>query len=407
MIHDYYLGRQPIYDGEQQVIGYELLFRQRDGAWRTPVDGDQATSRVIMHSFWELGLSRVVGNHKAFINVTRGFLLDPELLPPPGPQLVLEILEDIIIDDEVTAAVRELKARGYTIALDDFVYHEDLEPLVALADIVKLDVKELGAERLAEHTQVLRLHSLKLLAEKVETPEVYEYCAGLGFDYFQGYFLCRPRVLTGKRMPANRINALRLMAGLQARNLDLASLEKIISEDPALSYRLLRYINSAAFSPSSPIRSIRHAIVYLGENEIRRWATLLALAGIDDKPEALITTSLIRARMCELIAALEGERGKESAFIVGLFSTLDAIMDLPMEDVLTSLPLSSEITDALLHHAGPFAHALDITLSHERGDWDALEREDAIGDVISTIYLEALEWVERITPTVHHNIGQR
>jgi EAL and modified HD-GYP domain-containing signal transduction protein len=405
MINDYYLGRQPIYDTTQQVIGYELLFRQRDGSWSNPVDGDQATSRVIMHSFWELGLSKVVGDYKAFINVTRGFLLDPELLPPPGPQLVLEILEDIVIDDEVTSAVRELKARGYTIALDDFIYHEDLEPLIALADIIKLDVMELGAERLAEHSRVLRQHSLKLLAEKVETPEVYEYCVGLGFDYFQGYFLCRPRVLKGKRMPANRVNALRLMAGLQARDLDLAALEKIISHDPALSYRLLRYINSAAFSPPNPIRSIRHAIVYLGENEIRRWATLLALAGIDDKPEALIATSLIRARMCEMITALEGERGKESAFIVGLFSTLDALMDLPLDDVLSSLPLSSDIVDALLHRTGPYAHALDITLSHERGDWDVLEGEHIISDVISTIYLEAPEWSEQITRSVRHNVG--
>lgn len=407
MIHNYYLGRQPIFDASQQVIGYELLFRQRRGTWSHIVDGDQATSRVIMHSFWELGLNKVVGDHKAFINVTRGFLLDPELLPPPGPQLVLEILEDIIIDDEVTTAVRDLKARGYTIALDDFVYHQDLEPLIALADIVKLDVKELGAERLAEHAQLLRRYPLKLLAEKIETPDVYEYCTRLGFDYYQGYFLCRPRLLEGKRMPANRINALRLMAGLQARNLDLAGLEKIISHDPALSYRLLRYINSASFALSSPIRSIRHAIVYLGEGEIRRWATLLALAGIDDKPDALITTSLIRARMCEMIAALDSDRGKDSAFIVGLFSTLDAIMDLPLEEVLSSLPLSADITDALLRRTGPFAHVLDITLSHERGDWDSLEREGEIGGVISTIYLEALEWSERIVQSAHHQAGER
>jgi EAL and modified HD-GYP domain-containing signal transduction protein len=406
MIHEYYLGRQPIYDKAQQVIGYELLFRQRDGSWGNPVDGDQATSRVIMQSFWELGLTKVVGDHKAFINVTRGFLLDPELLPPPSPQLVLEILEDIVIDDEVTSAVRELKKRGYTIALDDFIYHEDLEPLVALADIIKLDVKVLGTEQLAGHARTLRQHTSKLLAEKVETHEVYEHCVSLGFDYYQGYFLCRPRLVRGRRMPANRVNALRLMAGLQARNLDLSALENIISQDPALSYRLLRYINSAAFSPASPIRSIRHAIVYLGGNEIRRWATLLALAGIDDKPEALITTSLIRARMCEMIAALESDRGKESAFIVGLFSTLDALMDLPLQDVLAPLPLSSEITDALLHRTGPYAHALEITLAHERGDWNALERESDIANLISTIYLEAIEWSEQVTKSVRHSAGR-
>lgn len=407
MMHDFHLGRQPIFDARSNVVGYELLFRQRRGGGReTLISGDQATSRVIMHSFWELGLRRVVGNYRAFINVTRGFLLDPELLPPPGPQLVLEILEDVTADDEVTRAVRRLRARGYTIALDDFVYRPDLEPLVELADIVKLDVQQLGPDRLAAHAARLRRHPLQLLAEKIETPEEYERCTQLGFDYYQGYFLCRPHLVRGRRMPASRINALRLVASLQEEPLDLGELAALISRDMALGYRLLRYINSAALAPNRPIRSIRHAIVYLGEAEMRRWAMLLALAGIDDKPVALMTTALVRARMCERIIAITGGRGQESAFMVGLFSALDAMMDQPLANILGALPLPRDVLGALLKGTGPYADALDIALAHERGDWAMLESFGNIADLASRIYLEALEWSEDVARRIAGAAGQ-
>lgn len=405
MVQDYYIGRQPIFNDRQQVVGYELLYRQRDGYWANVVDGDQATSHVIMHSFWELGMGKVVGDHKAFINVTKGFLLDKDLLPPPSPQLVLEILEDIMIDDAITAAVRDLKDRGYIIALDDFVYHEDLRPLVEMADIIKLDVQELGCERLEEHLHLLKQYPLKLLAEKVETPEMFEYCSSLGFDYYQGYFLCRPRILHGKRLPANRLNAMRMMAKLQSQELDIQGLEQLISHDPALSYRMLRYINSAAFSLRKNIQSIRHAIIYLGEKEIRRWATLIALAGIDDKPDALVNTSLIRARMCDLLTALDSPQQRDSAFVVGLFSTLDAMMDQPLDVVIETLPLSPDIVAALLHREGPYARALEITLAYERGDWDTLERLAGSGNTVSTVYLEALGWAEETSRRVHSSVA--
>jgi EAL and modified HD-GYP domain-containing signal transduction protein len=405
MVQDYYIGRQPIFNDRQQVVGYELLYRQRDGYWANVVDGDQATSHVIMHSFWELGMSKVVGDHKAFINVTKGFLLDKDLLPPPSPQLVLEILEDIMVDDAITAAVRDLKERGYTIALDDFVYHEDLRPLVEMADIIKLDVQELGCDRLEEHLHLLKRYPLRLLAEKVETPEMFEHCSSLGFDYYQGYFLCRPRILHGKRLPANRLNAMRMMAKLQSQELDIEGLEQLISHDPALSYRMLRYINSAAFSLRKNIQSIRHAIIYLGEKEIRRWATLIALAGIDDKPDALVNTSLVRARMCDLLTALDNPQHRDSAFVVGLFSTLDAMMDQPLDVVLEALPLSPDIVAALLHREGPYSHVLEITLAHERGDWDTLERLAGSANTISTVYLEALGWAEETSRRVHSSVA--
>ncbi len=399
----FHIGRQPIFDGNQRVIGYELLYRQREGAFSNVTDGDQATSQIIVNSFWEMGLGKVVGAHKAFVNVTRNFLIHGELLPPPGNQLVIEILEDILVDSEITEAVRDLKQRGYTIALDDFSYHPDLTPLLELADIVKLDVLDLGLDQLGEHVRILRNYPVKLLAEKVETPEMFDHCRELGFDWYQGYFLCRPRVLSGRRMPANRVNAMRMMAKLQRSEIDIKGLEELVSQDPTMSYKLLRYINSAAFTPGKKIESIHHAIVYLGEREIRRWANLIALTGVDDKPEELITTSLVRARMCELLAGATGADKKDSAFIVGLFSTLDALMDQPIDTVLEQLPLSPEISEALLHHTGPYARLLDTAIAHERGEWDDVRASGIDGETVASAYLAALEWAETTMSNVSVN----
>lgn len=390
----YYIGRQPIFDARQSVIGYELLYRQHWDSEAHVIDGDQATSQVIMNSFWEMGLGKVVGLHRAFVNVTRNFIVSADLLPPPSDQLVLEILEDIVVDRDVVAAVRALKRKGYTIALDDFVYHRDLTPLLEMADIVKLDVRSLEAAEIEEQVATLKYYPVKLLAEKVETPEVFDHCRSLDFDFFQGYFLCRPRVLQGSRLSANRINAMRMMAKLQSPDVDIQGLEEIISHDVTMSYKLLRYINSAAFALGRKIDSIRHAIVYLGQKEIRRWATVLAIAGIDDKPDELITVSLIRAKMCELLCIVKEKGNKDSAFIVGLFSTLDAMMDQPLEEVLDTLPLAPEIMDALMRDKGPYAELLRDTLAYERGDWERVDETGADKVDISNSYLESVDWAE-------------
>lgn len=401
----YYIGRQPIFDADQNVIGYELLYRQQDQIQAMIVDGDQATSQVFINSFFEADLDKIVGNHQAFVNVTRNFLINRELLPPPNSQLVLEILENIEIDAAVIEAVRELKQMGYLIALDDFIYHPDLKALVDLANIVKLDVQALDTATLAEHVTLLNKYPVKLLAEKIETPEMFDRCKELKFDYYQGYFLCKPRVLTGRRLPGNRITVMRLMAELQNPGIDIKGLEQLISHDPALSFKLMRYINSANFALKNKVDTIHHAIVYLGAKEIRRWATLIALAGIDDKPTELITTALIRAKVCEQLAAACGNLNRETAFMIGLFSTLDAMMDQPLGELLSYLPLTPEITAALLDHQGPYAAILNSVIAYERAEWDKLECPDTGLDEFADIYLISLEWADGITKEIrlaHH-----
>lgn len=395
-MRNYYIGRQPIFDARQNVIGYELLYRSQDQAHAMRIDGDQMTSQIFINSFLEMRLDQVVGKHQAFINVTRNFITNTDLLPPPSSQLVLEILEDIKIDDAVIAAVRRLKQMGYIIALDDFIYHPDLKPLVSVANIVKLDVQALNHVELEEHVSILNEYPVKLLAEKIETPEMFDRCQELDFDYYQGYFLCKPRVLSGRRMPANRINALRMIAELQNPEINIKELETLISQDPAMSYKLMRYINSAAFTLSKKVDSIHHAIVYLGGKEIKRWATLIALTGIDDKPNELITTSLIRSKMCELLSENQPQLNKDPAFIVGLFSTLDAMMDQPLPEILGTLPLSQEITRALIDRQGPYALILNSVIAYERGEWDKLECATISRGTITEIYLHSLSWSNTI-----------
>jgi len=391
MLH-YYIGRQPIYDSKLSVIGYELLYRSHETLSANPQDGDAATSEVLYNSFMEIGLNELVGRHKAFVNLTRNFILNSTLIPPVNERLVLEILEDIEVDEEIVRGIALLKEKGYVIALDDFIYHEKMLPLIRLADIIKIDILAISREELREYVTSLRTFSVQLLAEKVETYEEFETCKSLGFDYYQGFFLSRPKTLKGRRIPVNHLSTLQMLAKLQDPNIAIKELEQLISQDITLSYRLLRYINSAAFSLRNKIESIHHAIVFLGLNEIKNWASLMALTKVDDKPNELFVTALIRAKMCELFADHSGAGNKGTAFITGLFSSLETIMDAPMEKLLESIPVAVEISEALLNQEGVYAEILQLALAYERGQWEEIQCPEEYRHVLPDLYREAVKW---------------
>jgi len=398
---EYFLGRQPIYDASLNVTAYELLYRDNDGANSAILDGDHATSNVLTNSFLEMGLSRVVGDHQAFINFTRSFLLNHDDLPPPSHRLVLEILENVDVDQKLIDSIGELRRRGYIIALDDFIFHEDMLPLVELANIIKIDLRALSRDEVSRNLEILKKYPVKLLAEKIETPDEFDWCKSQGFHLFQGFFLCRPRILRGQRLPANHVNAMRLIAKLQDPSIDVKDLEVLVAGDPTMSHRLLRYINSAAFSLRKKIGSIRHAIIYVGIREIRQWANMVALSTIDDKPGELMVTCLVRARMCELFADVLGKENKGTAFAIGMFSLLDAMMDMPLENLLESMPLADEITDTLLQGTGPYSVILNNTLAYERGDWEAIDCPELSARAIADLYMQALEWANITLKTLH------
>ena len=389
---DIFIGRQPIYDRELSVYAYELLFRAApDNAARFS-DGDQATSKVIVNAFMEIGLDNIVGQRLAFINLTRSFLVEQDNICLPRERVVLELLEHIEPDAEVIEGIKRLATQGYAIALDDFVYHDALQPLVQLADIVKVDVMAQQHDEIRSQVQKLRRHPLKLLAEFVESRVVFDFCLVLGFDFFQGFFFAQPQVLRGQRLPNNRLAILHLLSRLQDPNITPSELEELIVQDVTFSYRILRYVNSAAFALARKIESVHQAVVILGQQTIKTWTTLLAMSQVDNKPSELVVTAMVRGKMAEALAKTLKAPHPEAFFTVGLFSALDALMDNTMEEILTQLPLAEHISSALLYHEGIHGKVLASVLAYERGAWEQAGCDRLSASQVRDCYLAALRW---------------
>ena len=399
------VGRQPIFDRNLKVVAYELLFRGSPGDSADigveDGDGDRATSKVLLHAFTDIGLDALAGKLPVYVNLTRNFCTGEIELPPLQQRVVIEVLEESGCDEALFAGVRRLAEAGFTIALDDFIYHPSLQPLVDIAHVVKIDALALDREALAEHVRLLRPHNVRLLAEKIEDDETLEYCRELGFDLFQGYFLCRPNYISGRRAGANRNNVMHLLVRLRDPELEIRDLESLIAHDLALTYRLLRYVNSPATGVRRKVDSIHGAIMLLGLDAVRNIANLVALSNIDDKPDELTTVSLVRARMCELLA-LRLRLPGGSAFAIGLCSTLDAFMDQPLEEIVADLPLHDDLIAALLHREGEYGAILRAVLDHERGDLDgvttSLPQLDA--GIVTECWLQAVAWARQIRSTL-------
>ena len=389
-----YIARQPIYDAQLKVVAYELLFRSGQTTNAADfLDGDEATRNVIVNSITEIGMDQLVGPHRAFINLTHNHVLQMAEQPMPElkDRLVLEVLEDIKADKEIIEAVTKLANDGFTIALDDFIYSESLQPLVEVSDIIKIDLMALTVEELEVHVKKLSNGKRKLLAEKVETKEEFERCKELGFDYYQGYFFSKPQIIKGKSLPANKVAILSLLAKLQDNESSNEELAEIISQDLTMSVRVLRYINSAQFGFSREVNSIQQAIMMLGRTTIRNLATLLSMSQIKDKPHELLVISMIRSKMAENIAK-QVKMDKEICFTIGLFSIIDTLMDQDMEVLIEGLPLTENIRAALIRHEGELGKILNCVLAYENGDWENANYENLSANDIRECYLNALNW---------------
>ena len=380
------------------VFAYELLYRaSKSDQFSGVIDDDSATRQLIMNTFTAIGLERLVGRSPALINVGREFLLREaaeRYLPTEG--VILEVLETVMPDAEVLAALAKLRKAGMCICLDDFQLTAETRPLLNHADIVKIEVNRRTVQEISRIVEQVRGYGARLLAEKVEDQQQVRDCLDLGFDYFQGYFLNRPRTVRGAIISSNRLVTLRFLAAIQKSDLEVVELERIISSDVGLSYRLLRYLNSAYYSLRRPPDSIRQAILYLGVHELRRWAALTALATLDDKPSELISTLMVRARMCELIGRQLYAHNGDTCFTVGLFSGLDALLDVPLADALAELPLGDEIHEALLHFHGPAGQVLEYVLRYETGDWSWLEAQEHAQDMVLQAYLHSIDWTRTL-----------
>ncbi|OOZ38971.1 hypothetical protein BOW53_13520 [Solemya pervernicosa gill symbiont] len=398
---DVYIGRQPIYNAKLELVGYELLYRDNSNNNANFNDGDYASSQVIINTFMELGLENIVGSSLAFINLTRGFFNGDQPFPLAKEQVVLEFLEDIDPDQTVLDGLTQLRENGFRIALDDYIYDDQHKVLLDYADIVKVDVAHVSDEQLPELVALYKERGATLLAEKVESYGQFTRCQALGFNYFQGYFFCKPKIIQGKQLPSNRIAVMNLLAEVQNPEVEISTLEEKITNNVTLSFRLLRYINCASFALRREVESVHQAIVLLGLQNIKNWLSLMLMAkGGNDKPHELMTTALLRARMCETLAADQG-LVREQAFTVGLFSVLDALMDQPMDDLLDNMPLSGDTKMALLDHEGALGEILQGVLAYERNDLFSLHSTGLSIEHCREHYLRALPWADETSHSLY------
>lgn len=391
---DALVGRQSICDGDLEVVGYELLYRSSRDVSPRDVDGDAATASVAINALVEIGLDRLVGDKRAFVNLTRNFIVGGHWRNLPPDRVYLEILESVPPDDDVMAALRSAKEMGYLLALDDVVYSPRVEPFLPLVDVVKVEVPALDRDGLARHIDLLARPGVTLLAEKVETHEDFELCRGLGYEWFQGFFFCRPNVVRERKLPTDRISLIRLLARMQDPDLDLHEARAIIERNVSLSYQMLRVVNSAMYALPVRIDSIQQTIVLLGLTRIRRYVALLLLSEINDKPRELMQMALVRGRTCETLAR-RCQTDPDSAFCVGLLSVIDALIDLPMNEALETIPLSKPLEAALLLRDGQLGTLLSAALFCEGEGSGGLADDLAPEDIVEA-YFAAVEWARDV-----------
>jgi len=397
---DVFVARQPIFDTAKSIFGYELLFREGLHNAFPDIDGDTATNKLLSHSFFTIGVNQLVGNKMMFINFTQNLLVNrlPTLFPKD--RLMVEILEDVEPENHVIEACAGIKKAGYTLVLDDFLLKPELIPLVMLADMIKIDFRETSPRELSLMLEKLTPFPVKLLAEKIETYEEFENAKQIGFDYFQGFFFSKPEILTARDIAPQKLTMLQLAAEVNQQDMDLDRLEELISREVAVPYKLLRYMNSAYFRRAQEITSLKHALVMLGQQEIKKFISVVTTAELaSDKPAELIKASIIRARFCELIGQeTSTDIPHSELFIIGLFSLIDAILDNDMDAIMNHLPLSDSIKETLVQKKGDGLMILKLVISYESADWKGFaEMSGKLGldaEKIPYHYLEALSWAD-------------
>jgi len=398
----FFLGRQPILDRYQEIIGYELLFRSADMEHAVFESYSHASANVITHALASFGIQEVLGGKFGFINIHKGLLLSEILELLPISQSVLELLEMIQLDAEVVERCRELKQMGFLLALDDHEFDESNAEIYNIVDIIKIDILLTGVDQLPDIVRKLQKYPVKLLAEKVETVEQFTLCYDLGFDLFQGYFFAKPVVLNRRKIDVSGLALLKLLKQLQMEA-GLEMIESTFKENPGLSFNLLKLVNSVALGMRAKIKSLRHAILLLGMNHLRRWTQLSLFAGHDLRGinHPLLEMAAVRGRLMETMLRQQieidhGDEQAEAAFMVGILSLLDVLFDTPMDEIISSLNLNEEVSAALLRREGQLGWMLMLAEKLEVTDFGAvnilLEVCGVSLDQLLAAQLEAFNW---------------
>jgi c-di-GMP-related signal transduction protein len=384
---------------DQTVFGYELLFRDGIENFFSCPDAEVA-SRSTLNTSMLLGLDALCDGRLAFVNCTRDVLLKDYITLLPSAQTVVEVLESVPADDLVVAACRRLKDAGYLIALDDFAVNDPREALTDLADIIKVDLKATSPADTVAMVKRYGPSGCRMLAEKVETREEFLATKKADFRYFQGYFFRRPETITAHEIPANRLNYLRMLTAVSQLELDPREIENLVKSEASLCYRLLRYLNSAAFSFGTEIHSVRHALSILGEREVRRWMRLVATLGAgQDATSDLVLAALVRARFCELLSP-KLQHGDSDLFLMGMLSLMHCILQIPMSRVLDNVPIDKESKAVLLGRSSRLQPFYQLMLAQESGEWatvSALSSQLSLSDTdVAEAYWQAMQWARQV-----------
>ena len=398
-MQDIFIGRQPIYNENLGVSAYELLFRSQDCSIED-IGENAATAQVVTSSFFEIGIEKLVDSRQVAINASEQLLQEVDTLPIPPKKVILEMPSTIDVSLQLFDTLKKLSAMGFTIAIDDCIDKANLKPLVPLANFIKVDVRRINQHKARSYLKKLQKLNKPLLALKVESLAEYEAYRDLGFSYFQGYFLSRPRILKATKLGENKLSVINIIRAIYDRDTESTEIARLISEDIALSYKLLKLVNSALFGLRREIDSIKQAVVLLGRKTLRTWVSMLALSTIDDRPAEITKIAMTRAKMCELLAEKAGLSSKESFFTVGIFSALDILMDVPLHRAVDSLPLSNSVKGALLDKEGRMGEALYCTLAYEHSNWKHVSFQDLSTKQVIECYVQAVEWANKVLTTI-------
>jgi c-di-GMP-related signal transduction protein len=400
-----FLARQPILTSHRKLFAYEILSRYGPENYCRPLPGSPLHVNAIDELFL-MGIQTMTEGVPAFVNCTREFLVSDFLTLMPKETVVGEILETVVPDPEVLAACHRMKQLGYRLALDDYCDSPESRLLMEVADFVKIDVLMTSFAEQERLVRYCHARELPVLAEKVETDEQFKRCQEIGYDYFQGYFFCRPQIVGRRSVPANKRVYLELLRAANEEQFNLHKIGMIFKRDVSLSYRLLRYLNSAAFAFPSEIHSIPHALTLLGERAMRKWISLVSVAALGDSvADDLLRLPLLRAMFCELIGQRCGMlKDTSDLFLMGLLSVMDVLLNMKMVDVLTEIPVSEDIKKALLGQGGKYRGVFEVVLDYETGTWEQLAQEaHVVGlheNFLPELYLKSVKWVSEVLAEV-------
>ncbi len=376
---DIFVARQPIFDTKKNVFAYELLYRDSSNNQYTGIDGNKATAAVLANSFMEIGYDTITSGKKAFVNFTEELITMEAPTLFPNDLIVIEILEDVAPTNEIIEKCKDLKSKGYTLALDDFeyAYLEKYKQLLKIIDIVKVDwVLNSKEDQIKTIYDVKKInHKVRFLAEKIETNEDYEEALKAGYSLFQGYFFSKPIIVKGIGTQNNKVNFFQILKEISDPNPNFEKITQVIEMDPVLTLQLLKLINSVAYRAIQCITSVKEALIRLGTKEIKKWLSVLMLRDVTkEKPIEIIRLSLVRAYFMELMANETSLKSRKSeAFLFGLFSMIEVLFNSDKEELLKDIPLNEDLKDGLLGKENAFTSLYNVVIYYENGDWDKLE----------------------------------